>query len=90
MEKEKKIELPEAFVKKMEELLGSDAEPFLKVMTRSGNSVCGSIPLKQKNGWTADAGTPLEELPERTRKSTLGEGRILLRGRYAPGTPSVS
>ena len=30
MEKEKKIKLPEAFVKKMEKLLGSDAGPFFE------------------------------------------------------------
>ncbi|MFR4784645.1 MAG: hypothetical protein ACLUAR_18695 [Pilosibacter sp.] len=42
MEKETKRELPEAFVEKMEKLLGSDAEAFLRAMTRSGNSDCGS------------------------------------------------
>ena len=58
MEKEKKIKLPEAFVKTEKWLDG-----------RGGNA-SGRI-------------------PGRTCKSSLGEGRILLRGRYAPGTSSV-
>ena len=48
MEKETKIKLPEAFVEKMEKLLGSDAEPFLKAMTRSGKFGLRVNPLKQK------------------------------------------
>ena len=84
MEKEKKIKLPEAFVKKMEKLLGSDAEPFFESYDAERKFGLRVNPLKQKNSWTAEAGTP-----GRTCKSSLGEGRILLRGRYAPGTSSV-
>ena len=61
MEKEKKIKLPEAFVKKMEKLLGSDAEPFFESYDAERKFGLRVNPLKQKNGWTAEAGTPLEE-----------------------------
>ena len=61
MEKEKKIKLPEEFVKKIEKLLGSDAEPFFESYDAERKFGLRVNPLKQKNGWTAEAGTPLEE-----------------------------
>lgn len=61
MEKEKKIELPEAFVKKMEELLGSDAEPFFESYDVERKFGLRVNPLKRENVWMAEAGTPLEE-----------------------------
>lgn len=89
MEKEKKIKLPEAFVKKMEKLLGSDAEPFFESYDAERKFGLRVNPLKQKNGWTGRGGNASGRIPGRTCKSSLGEGRILLRGRYAPGTSSV-
>ena len=61
MEKEKKIKLPEEFVKKMEKLLGSDAESFFESYGAERKFGLRVNPLKQENGWTAEEGTPLEE-----------------------------
>ena len=61
MEKEKKIELPEAFVKKMEKLLGSDAGPFFESYDAERKFGLRINPLKRENVWMAEAGTPLEE-----------------------------
>ena len=59
MEKEKKIKLPEEFVKKIEKLLGSDAEPFFESYDAERKFGLRVNPLKQKNGWTAEEGTQL-------------------------------
>lgn len=61
MEKEKKIKLPEAFVKKMEKLLGSDAGPFFESYDAERKFGLRINPLKRENVWMAEAGTPLEE-----------------------------
>ena len=57
MEKEKKIELPEAFVKKMEKLLGSDAGPFFESYDAERKFGLRINPLKRENVWMAEAGT---------------------------------
>ena len=59
MEKETKRELPEAFVEKMEKLLGSDAEPFFKSYDAERKFGLRVNPLKQENGEMPEAGSPL-------------------------------
>lgn len=58
MEKETKRELPEAFVEKMEKLLGSEAEAFFESYDAERKFGLRINPLKQKNGEF-----PVEESP---------------------------
>ena len=59
MEKETKRELPEAFVEKMEKLLGSDAEAFFKSYDAERKFGLRVNPLKQKSGEMPEEGEPL-------------------------------
>ena len=59
MEKETKRELPEAFVEKMEKLLGSDAETFFKSYDAERKFGLRVNPLKQKSGEMPEEGEPL-------------------------------
>ena len=85
MEKETKRELPEAFVEKMEKLLGSDAEAFFKSYDAERKFGLRVNPLKQKSGEMPEEGEPLGDYLKGLAKVPWAEEGFYYEADMRPG-----
>lgn len=83
--KETKRELPEAFVEKMEKLLGSDAEAFFKSYDAERKFGLRVNPLKQKSGEMPEEGEPLGDYLKGLAKVPWAEEGFYYEADMRPG-----